>query len=356
MKRRHFLQASLGLALAAALPYPSRAESVRLPSVQVAADRVTRIIVGLRPYRTTGFRVATQKLDDRLIVHNYGHGGAGLTLSWGTSELAVQLAWSDDRNYAVLGAGAVGLATARLLQQRGARVTIYARDLPPHTTSNIAGGQWAPVSVSDRDKRTPAFNEQLSRAAQLSFNAFQELLGSEYGVHWAPNYFVKEQRPDGHEIFPQARDVAILSPEECPFQGRYAIRLTTMMIDVPRYLRRVMDDFLLHGGKVVVRELTSLDAVARLPHRTIINCTGLGSRDLFSDPDLIPLKGQLSVLLPQPEIDYAALAEHLYMFSRPDGILLGGTFERGISDLAPNQAAAARILEGHQRLFSLLRS
>jgi glycine/D-amino acid oxidase-like deaminating enzyme len=45
---------------------------------------------------------------------------------------------------AVLGCGGVGGATARLLQRRGWRVRIYARDLPPETTSNIAGAQWLP--------------------------------------------------------------------------------------------------------------------------------------------------------------------------------------------------------------------
>ena len=59
----------------------------------------------------------------------------------------------------------------------------------------------------------------------------------------------------------------------------------------------------------------------------IINCTGLGSRDLFSDYDLILVKGQLTFLLPQPEVDYMVISGGLYMFPRSDGILLGGSFE-----------------------------
>ena len=89
--------------------------------------------------------VAVEKVGEKTVVHNYGHGGGGITLSWGTSELAVEEAWkTGERRFAVLGCGAVGLATARLLQERGAEVTIYAKDLPPHTTSNIAGGHWSP--------------------------------------------------------------------------------------------------------------------------------------------------------------------------------------------------------------------
>src|SRR6476659_1129019 len=63
----------------------------RLPRVRVSPERVIRTIVGLRPFRPSGFVVRAEKLDDKLVVHNYGHGGAGITLSWGTSHLAVAL-------------------------------------------------------------------------------------------------------------------------------------------------------------------------------------------------------------------------------------------------------------------------
>src|SRR5262245_7556078 len=64
----------------------------RLARVLVSADRVIRTTVGLRPFRPSGFVVRADKLDDRTVIHNYGHGGAGITLSWGTSDLAVRLA------------------------------------------------------------------------------------------------------------------------------------------------------------------------------------------------------------------------------------------------------------------------
>ena len=119
-----------------------------LAPVQVTDDRALRSIVGLRPFRPSGFRVGAERLGDKLVVHNYGHGGAGVTLSWGTSEAAARLALAAPaRDIAVLGCGAVGLASARLLQLAGARVTIYAADLPPATTSNIAAALWLPVAV-----------------------------------------------------------------------------------------------------------------------------------------------------------------------------------------------------------------
>ena len=118
--------------------------------VRVAPDRVIRTIVGLRPFRPSGFVVRGEKLDQKVVIHNYGHGGAGITLSWGTAQLAVaEAAQIETRQAAVIGCGVVGLSTARLLQQRGYAVTIYAKAMPPDTTSNVAGGLWDPVTVYD---------------------------------------------------------------------------------------------------------------------------------------------------------------------------------------------------------------
>src|ERR1700704_1850638 len=59
--------------------------------VKVSRDRIIREVVGLRPYRPEGFRVEAERVGEKLLVHNYGHGGAGITLSWGTASLAVDI-------------------------------------------------------------------------------------------------------------------------------------------------------------------------------------------------------------------------------------------------------------------------
>ena len=75
---------------------------------------------------------------------------------------------SGPRRAAIIGCGVVGLSTARLLQRRGWQVTIYARDLPPNTTSNVAIGQWAPSSVFEEDALAPGFIDQFKRASLLA--------------------------------------------------------------------------------------------------------------------------------------------------------------------------------------------
>lgn len=317
-------------------------------------------MAGLRPYRASGFRVEREDLGGgRVLVHNYGHGGAGVTLSWGSAWLAVEELLGDGpppARAAVIGCGAVGLATARLLQRRGVEVTIYAKDLPPETTSNVACAQWGPYSVSDARVHSDAFEDQLERAARISHRLFQDLVGVRYGVRWLPNYplsdvpFGGPGQPDRlADLFPESRD---LDPGTHPFPVRHAREYTTMMIEPPVYLGAVMQDFRAAGGRIRIRAFGSFDELTALPERRAVNCTGIGARELVGDEELIPLKGQLTVLLPQPEIRYIALYQGLYMMPRADGILLGGTRERGEWSLEPDREAEDRILAGHRDFFT----
>jgi len=114
-------------------------------------------------------------------------------------------------------------------------------------------------------------------------------------------------------------------------------------------------DYFIAGGKVVVRELRSREEIASLSESVIFNCTGLGSKALFDDAGLIPVRGQLEVLLPQPEIDYCYLNSSSYMFPRRDGIILGGTFEHDKWSLEPDVEQMTRILEANANIMKGLR-
>jgi glycine/D-amino acid oxidase-like deaminating enzyme len=98
-----------------------------------------------------------------------------------------------------------------------------------------------------------------------------------------------------------------------------------------------------------------------LDESIIINCTGLGSHDLFRDTELVPLKGQLTLLVPQPEVNYATFGGlqgtggFIHMQPRSDGIALGGTSEEGNWSLEPDENARQRIVEAHRALFAAMR-
>ena len=391
MNRRHFIRQTglLGASLAASATFPllsgctpattARASLRRnyaapdisftgsacgLPPVRVAPEREIRTVVGLRPYRPSGFVVRAEKLGDTLVVHNYGHGGSGITLSWGTSKLAVELGAPGHRGtVAVLGCGAVGLANARLMQEAGFEVTIYTKAMPPETTSNIAGGQWFPAFLSDPEKRTDAFNQQLLAAANYAYRRYQIMVGPRFGVGWMRNYFLSHHafNEDGYigeqsplrAMMPEFRNLAA---DEHPFPAYEFVRqFDTMIIEPPIYLAAMLDEFRLAGGKIFVREMADRAAIQALPEKLVFNCTGLGAKSLFDDDELTPVKGQLTILLPQPEIQYAVLPGDLYMFPRSDGILLGGTHEEGEWSLEPNLERKQQILAQHQAFFDSFR-
>jgi len=323
-----------------------------LPPVEVDASRIIRNVVGLRPYRASGFVVREERVGNSRVVHNYGHGGAGITLSWGSSRLAVDLGLQGHSGpVAVIGAGIMGLTTARLVQETGLPVTIYTAALPPETTSNIAGGQWHPFGHFREGSVTPGWRRQYLAAAEYSWRRFQLMVGDDYGVRWLPTY--TERRTPETPLLPTFPPVnRVLGPREHPFPVENLVRYDTLYVETGRFLRQLMRDIQIAGGRIEQRRFASPAEVAALPERLVFNCTGLGARELFGDAELQPARGQLAVLLPQPEVRYAFTGEAGYMFPRADGIILGGTFQLGNWSLEPDPATTDRIIAAHQRLFA----
>lgn len=326
----------------------------------MSSDRIIRTIVGLRPFRPSGFLVRRDEFGDKTVIHNYGHGAGGISLSWGSSALAVREA-IDLRigAAAVIGGGIMGLSTARLLQDAGWQVTIFTRDMPRHATSNIAAGQWSPTGVYDQGVPSAEYLARHRWAARVSHHAFQNLGGADYGIAWIENYFL-DQAPIAEEseleglqdLFPSTAD---LEPHEHPFPVAFVRRAVTMLIQPASYLRRVREDFYRAGGQFVIRNFRSRDEALSLREPVIFNCTGLGAGELFGDEELMPISGQLVFLPPDPAVDFCTIgggAGLLYMFPRKGEVVLGGTFDRGNWSTRPDPVQTDRIIEEHRRIFT----
>lgn len=371
--------AALGFSLEACAPKmarpaltPSR-PMLRLPLVDVSWDRVIRTTIGLRPHRPSGFVLKADKLDGKTVIHNFGHGGAGMSLSWGTASMATDLAMPhSERRAAVMGSGVVGLTTARELQRRGFEVTIYAATVPPDTTSNMSLAGFTPTSgLVDFQKRSPEWDAQFRQAVTIAYRRLQLLIGPRYGVSWVNNYAPTNNEQAGrgtNVLLPDAVQGSrvILQPGEHPFPMKYAIERPEMRIEPSIYLDALMNDFLLWGGKVVIRKFETPRDVTSLTENVIVNCTGLGSKALFNDSELVPLKGQLVVLTPQPEINYSTSggarppatpdAGFVHMMPRSDGIILGGTSIRDNWTFDIEEADRKRVVEAHMELFTAMRT
>ena len=384
--------AALGFVLEGCAPRTSptaqlapRRAPVRLPPVNVAWDRVIRTTIGLRPHRPSGFVLRAEKLDDKTIIHNFGHGGSGMSLSWGCASMATDLALPhSDRRAAVLGSGVVGLTSARELQRHGFAVTIYAAAVPPDTTSNMSLAGFTPTSgLVDGERRTAEWDAQFRQAVEISYRRLQLLAGPKYGISWIMNYSPTDTEPVPGQggggggggvnaggrgpLMPSSitNPRVLLRPGEHNFPTRFAIERTEMRIEPSIYLDALMNDFLLWGGKVVIRKFETPRDVAALTENVIVNCTGLGSKALFNDPELMPLKGQLTVLMPQPEIMYSTSgaakplppgAGFIHMMPRSDGIVLGGTSLRDDWTLTVDEPQRQRIVDTHIELFNSMRN
>jgi glycine/D-amino acid oxidase-like deaminating enzyme len=374
VNRRRFLEAggaaALGLALGGcgSLRPAGRARRPRanLVPVEVAWDRIIRTTVGLRPYRPSGFVVRADRLDDRTVIHNYGHGGAGMSLSWGTAALTADLAiHHPERRAAVIGCGVVGLTTARTLQRRGFDVSIYAAALPPDTTSNMSFAGFTPTSgLVSSAHRTPEWDTQFRSAVEIAYRQLQLLVGPRYGVSWIDDYWptnsagAGESGPrgdgsGGDALLPAGLSVGRVhfGEGEHPFATRYARRQPSLRFEPSIYLDALHRDVLTFGGRVAVRSFETPRDLMTLPESLIINCTGLGAKKLFGDEELTPVKGQLVVLVPQPDVTYSTGT----MLPRQDGIVLGHVMEPGVWTLDVNEEERRRVVEYHLRLFAGMR-
>jgi len=280
--RRRFLAgagATLGLAPLAgcmtapvapsAAPAPGFAAPPLLPRPRISVDRITAITVCTRPFRAEGPRLEIERVGDKRVVHHYGHGGSGWSLSWGSATLALEEVRSAGATsaVAVIGCGAIGLTTALLLQRAGFRATIYAKEFPPNVRSTNATGTWTPNSRICLDSgATPAFKTRWERMCRESFRVYQSLLALPGDpVEWIDTYYLAD--PDPHpeaaepldprppfaahlqrELAPDLLpNIVDLAPGEHPFGRRRARRNTGMMFNIGPYTKLLIDEFLERG-------------------------------------------------------------------------------------------------------------
>ena len=373
-----------GCATAMIAPAPKTPFAERRPPiapVHARMDRLFDITVCLRPFRAQGPRLDAEQIGDTLVVHNYGHGGSGWSLSWGSGTVAVRKAMANNpTEVAVVGCGALGLTSAILAQEAGAKVTVYAKDLLPDTRSARATGSWTPDSrIALTAAIGPEFGVLWEEMARISFKRFRRYLGLPGSpVEWTDRYFLSDPAKGADYSPPQAlaplefaefRDrilditprMELLPAGATPFPTGHVRRSSSMQFNVADYGHTLMADFLAGGGRVERREFHTLADLTSLKQKVVINCPGYGARALCRDETVTPVRGQIAWLIPQPEVNYGVIYRNVSMLSRRDGIVVqalwgGDMFGYGddheVVDRAEAERAVATLAELYGRMTS----
>ena len=381
--RRQLLSGAGAVALLGALdgcvvgPAPKVPDSyLRLAPVDASIDRIMRISVCTRPFRALGPRLDVENVGAKVVVHNYGHGGSGWSLSWGSGSIAVRKAMATGkRDIAVIGCGALGLTSALLAQRAGARVTIYAKELPPNVRSSLATGLYTPDSrICLEENATPAFKQMWTQMARESFQTYQNFLGlAGTPVEFIDSYFVsagpatrrRSAQPDARPPFAELQrelipdllsQAADFPPGSHSLGDRYLRRNSQLMFNLAAYGRVLMSDFLANGGKIEIAEFRTPADFARLREETLINATGYGARALFGDQTLTPVRGQLARVIPQPEVTYGLFYKGISFVPRRDGLVFQAVGENdyyGFDDdtTEPDRAEAEHAVNTIADLF-----
>jgi len=246
----------------------------------------------------------------------------------------------------VVGCGIIGLTSALRLQEAGHEVQIFARELPPWTTSNKAAAVWEPYAAEPKDK--------VREWAARSYAVYQqESTDERSGVEPIELIAVaRKELPDPFWLRPEYPFRRLTSPElPLGFTEGFAVKVPFIHSGI--YLDHLVRRFAAAGGDIELRTLRSLAEIADRVD-LLVNCSGLGARELVGDGDVFPIRGQLAIVAPTKPVrflvDDHSHADPVYVFPRDGVAILGGSAEHGAENMDEDIATRARILERTQAL------
>lgn len=246
-----------------------------------------------------------------------------------------------------VGCGVSGLSSAIKLVEGGHEVAIWARELPPRTTSNIAAAFWYPYHAFPEDK--------VLAWGQRTFEVLcglVELPGS--GVSLVSGLeFYKEATPDPNWKA-TVHHFRHLHAHELPAGYSDGFAYEVPLIEMSIYLDYLMQRFQKAGGKIVERSVSSLtEPLAESD--LVVNCSGLGAGRLVDDPAVFPIRGQIVRIAPPPA-PHVILSQDdetnlTYIVNRSKDCILGGTAQVDNWSTEPDATTARQIIERSTRLL-----
>jgi D-amino-acid oxidase len=228
----------------------------------------------------------------------------------------------------VVGAGVVGLSTAVRLREAGIEADVVAREDPQETTSAVAAALWYPYRALPAERVT-AWSAQtysaLAGLAEVAGSGVRMLAGTERLAPDAPDPWWREAVP-GLE------------------RTGEGLRFVAPVVDMSIHLPWLVDRLRALGASVERRHVASFD---ELDADAVVNCAGLGARELAADASLVAVRGQV-VRVAAPEVrewllDQSDPQRLVYVVPRENDVVLGGTADEGAEDRAPDPATTDAI-------------
>ena len=311
LNRRKFVLSVAATTLACYLPSSLKAFANTAEVRKIIPPRLDTAYLGekilcYRPLRKGVPNMTIETIGNKLIAHNYGHGGSGWTLAPGCSKYVMDLVAASPKGKSiaknaeitVIGGGVLGLFTAYELVQRGyTNITVVAQSFEKLTSHN-AGGLLAPVSMSNNPEIQPMIDQVGIDAykfyAQVAENKQADFKG---GAKIVPAYFEDREssglEPYVGKVMQPAKDVILdfgngTQRKMVSYDDGIFIDTAKMMVALHSYL----------GAKVkfVTKKIENLSEVSS---ELVFNCSGLGAGKLNNDADMAPVQGHLIMLKEQ---------------------------------------------------------
>jgi D-amino-acid oxidase len=250
---------------------------------------------------------------------------------------------------AIIGAGVIGLSTALLAQEAGYDVAIYSDRQPTETTSAKAAASFKPHAV--------AYNELAHRTVEIGWDDFARIAheqnptetGVRKHVHWEAASAQKADAP----YLVLMEDLEHHEKPNVPGGYSFGWKYKTFFVDTSLYLPWMTHKFEAQNGRMILvaNKFEHPEQFRDIPADVVFNCTGLGARELMNDDKMQPIKGQIALIDPRPDMDWSISADGFYVYPRSKDTVLGGSTEPGVENEDVDKATVHVIVKGNQRIL-----
>lgn len=251
--------------------------------------------------------------------------------------------------FAVIGAGVTGLSTAIALLNMGHDVIIYAKNITPNTTSDVAAAIWMPYKVGPQAKALLWAKESFEKFKLLSHST------SKAGIFFKNHVELHKNKTEKPAWMEQLETIPI--PDYLPETYKphsHAVKI--LVIDTKKYMEYLTELCLKLGGEIIQTQINNINELFKT-HSIVINCTGLGAKELVGDLTLYPIRGQVIVAEKIPGFNDSLVKPNdglSHIITRSDDCLIGGTAEEMNGNLNPDETIREQIVNNAREIYPSL--